>query len=328
MLRNQVLFVLLVGCIGIAAAVTPAPTQGNLRFQSVAAKVTAPVDPDGEKVKPGDTKPLSTAMQCVMSLLFLYFAVVVIQKTIIFKKDFAELFSKLEADTGVKIPKMPTVGGGDAAAKEPAKEGDAKEGDAKEGDAAEAKGDEGAPVTEAAETAGDDKTAAPAEGSDASSSLLVGGADAALNQSKAAAGWVKDMFSATKMEMVMANMAMVPMFCILVTFARLRARVDLESEPQPLAKLAMVMSTASLFVQILTCLLPNFPEKEGATGCSMSKIWAYVLMLTNIAAMAALYAGIGIICYTIYTLKFQECDRNGCSDTPKVSDNKNAPGLF
>merc|ERR1711988_491480 len=104
----------------------------------------------------------------------------------------------------------------------------------------------------------------------------------------------------------MTNMALVPMFCILITFCRLRARVDLQTEPQQFAKTAMIISTACLYVQILVCLLPRCPEKEGSTGFSGAKAWAYTSMLINIAGTVGLYGGIAAICYGIFSLKFKQ----------------------
>lgn len=277
MLRVAICFAVVVATTSMGAADAVKPATSNLRFAKVAAPAT------------DQTKPLSTAMSCVMSLLFLYFGVVIILKTITFKKQFTELFEKIQADTGVKVPSIPGMG------KEETK----------------AEGEEGAPVSETAEPA-----ATAGQGTTAASSLLENGVGQAKAASEAAVGCVKDMFSESKMEMIFANMSMVPMFCILITFCRLRARVDLESEPQPLAKTFMVVSTACLFLQILTCLLPNFPEKEGATGCTFGKAWAYTLMILNVSGMVGLYAGIGVICYTIFTLKYKE---HGSGTEPSTS---------
>ena len=60
------------------------------------------------------------------------------------------------------------------------------------------------------------------------------------------AGFVKSLFSKKKLDMVMVQMQMVPMFSILCVFMRLRAKVDMESEPQAYAKTAMQVATAAL----------------------------------------------------------------------------------
>ena len=118
--------------------------------------------------------------------------------------------------------------------------------------------------------------------------------------------WIKNLFSTETLSNILGNMIMVPMFCILITFVRLRSRVDLKSEPAPITKTWMQISTGCLMVQILICLLPMCPEKEGATGCSMAKLWAYMLMLINIGGMVGLYVGIGYIITGALDLKYEE----------------------
>ena len=107
---------------------------------------------------------------------------------------------------------------------------------AKKDDAAADATGAGAPLLEGKDKEADTKT------------VLPGGAAGAA--AGAAADTFKNMFSEEKLAKVMTNMAMVPMFCILITFCRLRARVDLETEPQDQAKLWMLISTICLFVQV------------------------------------------------------------------------------
>ena len=159
-------------------------------------------------------------MKCVMSLLFLYFLVVIMMKAIIFTKQIKLLYAKAKADMPdmpVKIPGMESK-------------------------------DDGLPVISNETKA---KLAAAAAQKIVSDKIASVPGGAALNASTA---YTKDlfmnMFSEEKLAKVMTNMAMVPMFCILITFCRLRARVDLETEPQDQAKLWMLISTICLFVQV------------------------------------------------------------------------------
>ena len=281
--------VLLVACAAFAGAAAP---SSNLRF----AKARGPAAEESTTLAPGQPKPLSTAMKCVMSLLFLYFLVLVIMKVITFKKQFSLLFDKMQADTGMTIPSMPKIPGQDMIpgmgedASKPLLEGDA---DKKEGE------DDKKPEGEAA--------AAPAESAaEKSKRLAMEQAMRAKAMTAASVGWVKDMLSENKLQMVMTNMSLVPMFCILITFCRLRARVDLETEPQSFAKLAMVISTVCLYIQILIVLLPQCPETEGSTGMSGAKVWAYTSMLINITGTLGLYGGVAVICYGIFSLKYKE----------------------
>ena len=176
----------------------------------------------------------------------------------------------------------------------------------------------GSALSEEVQSGGAEEKAANA---DEASSVNAGGPESAAAMSQrlakeqamrakamtaATVGWVKESLSETKLNMVLNNMSLVPMICILFTFCRLRAMVDLETEPQHWAKNAMVVCTIALYIQILTCILPAFPEKEGATGWSFAKIWAYTLALTDAGAMFCLFFGIVAIIAGIYTLKFQE----------------------
>ena len=57
---------------------------------------------------------------------------------------------------------------------------------------------------------------------------------------------LKDLFGARKLKMVLQASGMIPMVSVLIVFARLRARVDLETDPQDWAKMVMQILTASL----------------------------------------------------------------------------------
>ena len=177
---------------------------------------------------PGDKKPLSTAMKCVMSLLFLYFLVVIMMKAIIFTKQIKLLYAKAKAD-------MPDIPGMESK-------------------------DDGLPVISNETKA---KLAAAAAQKIVSDKIASVPGGAAVNATTA---YTKDlfmnMFSEEKLAKVMTNMAMVPMFCILITFCRLRARVDLETEPQDQAKNWMLISTICLFVQVRP------PLDISASGCT------------------------------------------------------------
>ena len=178
---------------------------------------------------------------------------------------------------------------------------------AKKDDAAADATGAGAPLLEGKDKEADTKT------------VLPGGAAGAA--AGAAADTFKNMFSEEKLAKVMTNMAMVPMFCILITFCRLRARVDLETEPQVFAKTWMMVSTACLFVQVLSCMLPDIPETPGNTSCcSLAKGWLYFLEVVNLGGMLGLYAGIGVICYSIFGLRFKEDQVKGATLPAAAAD--------
>merc|ERR1719230_21799 len=107
--------------------------------------------------------------------------------------------------------------------------------------------------------------------------------------------------------MILGNMAGVPMFCILIVFFRLRAKVDLETEPQDWAKTMMILATAALYVQILTCLIPTCPSEEGKVSMG-AKAMQFTMMVLNIAGMVCLYGGIIAIIYAIFTLPYKYDD--------------------
>jgi hypothetical protein len=270
MTKLIVLCVTLVACATMASAVVPKEQQHapHLRFMSASAKAPAGAalaaagddDKEGGNISPDGHKPLSMAMKCVLTLLFMYFLVIVMLKTIEFKKQVYELYGKFAEDTGMKKAKV----------------------DEGEGEAAVA-----ADTTE-------------------KSKGLMGGAVHA----------VADMFSENKLQMIMTNMALVPMFCILITFFRLRARVDLKTEPQKFAKTWMLISTICLVVQVFSVVLPQFPVSEDtSSGMRMcSKAWTYTLMIVNITGTALLYGGVGVIVYAIFTLRYEEDKYNAVTD--------------
>ena len=267
----------------------PRVLQANARKPPRTPSPTHTPTPKDENtiLTPGDKKPLSTAMKCVMSLLFLYFLVVIMMKAIIFTKQIKLLYAKAKAD-------MPDIPGMESK-------------------------DDGLPVISNETKA---KLAAAAAQKIVSDKIASVPGGAALNATTA---YTKDlfmnMFSEEKLAKVMTNMAMVPMFCILITFCRLRARVDLETEPQVFAKTWMMVSTACLFVQVLSCMLPDIPETPGNTSCcSLAKGWLYFLEVVNLGGMLGLYAGIGVICYSIFGLRYKEDQVKGATLPAAAAD--------
>lgn len=293
---SKIAILLLVASFAAAAAIAPVDEKGSLRFAKARADpvvppaaagtaapavpavpattatatqpVVTPVNQTGP-IKKGATKNPSTTMKCLLALSALYFMVVVLIKVLGFKVMFDKLFNKLCED----IP-----GGGRLAAAKNAAEAQASSLVGGDGSSSE-------PLVAAENKARDPSApSAPANPVD----------------------WVKNLFSTETLSNILGNMIMVPMFCILITFVRLRSRVDLESEPSKKTQTWMMVSTGCLMLQILVCLLPMIPETPGATGCSFGKIWAYLVMLLNIGGMIGLYVGIVMIINGALSLTFQE----------------------
>lgn len=270
----------------LMVATADAVVPKSLRFKASEGSLhTARADPAEGELKPGDLKTLSTAMKCVMSLIFLYLLVTVIMKVIAFKAQMMTLYNKMQSDMAFlpDVPEVPTI-------PNPL---DKKE-EAKEGEEAEKKEGEEAPLNPQ-----DQAKAAAAAAAERSRAALAG-----------TMSWVTNMFSMEKLSTIQNAMGLVPMFCILIVFTRLRAKVDLQTEPQEYAKTWMIVSTACLFLQILTCLLPQFPEEmdengKPKPGISFGKIWAYITIGLDITGTVGVYGGIGVICYSIFNLKFQ-----------------------
>jgi len=256
----------------VAAAVTPHHATGSnhatgssaLRFQAQAHKLNAPATPaaapaDTDKepsiLVPGQVKPLSVAMQCVMSLLFLFFLVTIFRKVIDVKDEVMDLASGDKVTT--------------AASSEASQSGQDPADDA-----------DGADNADGAEEAKKK--------------------DSVEETNKKDKDYIQMMKK--KLDALTTAMMLVPMFCILITFCRLRARVDLDTEPQPQAKLWMRVSTLALIVEILMAVFPK-GNRNGETG---AKILFYLVKITDLLAIIALYVGVGFICVSIFTLKYQE----------------------
>ena len=203
----------------------------------------APEEGDASQLKPGDLRPLSTALRCVLSLLFLYFLVVIILKIVSFTSEIQKLSSAIRRDGDVSQEQQGLLGGG----------------------------------------------------------VKSGGA---LSKSRAC-GYCTDVFSVARLQQVMMNMSLVPMFCVLLTFCRLRARIDLDTEPQTYAKNAMVAATLCLFAQIL------WTAVDSALGacCSSAggqRSLTYLTMAINVIATAGLCVDIVIICVGVVDLRYQQ----------------------
>lgn len=129
-----------------------------------------------------------------------------------------------------------------------------------------------------------------------------GGAAAAAAAARAKEEMMK-MFGAEKLAEVNAAMTAVPMFCILMVFSRLRAKVDLETEPQKHAKQWMMIGTIGLFVEIMFTMLPSAKGFGNGVG---TRVYAYLLQLVKLFGMVATYAGIVILIVAIFNLKYKE----------------------
>merc|ERR1711871_613167 len=88
---------------------------------------------------------------------------------------------------------------------------------------------------------------------------------------------------------------------------RLRAKVDMNSEPQRYAKDSMIVATAALFVQVLGILLPHWPERANVPPGTVTGPWLYkwFKIILEYGMVIALAVCIVIMSYSIFTIRFE-----------------------
>ena len=101
-------------------------------------------------------------------------------------------------------------------------------------------------------------------------------------------------FSLQSMNAMVNTMNVVPMLCILMIFARLRASVDLHTAPQAYARGFFITSSLAIYIQALTAVV--FPRS--GKGCCY-----WVGQILDWVATLVLYLGVVCIIVSVCTLE-------------------------
>ena len=114
---------------------------------------------------------------------------------------------------------------------------------------------------------------------------------AAMNSVK---GIFTGFFSLQSMQSMLNAMALVPMLAILILFARMRAVMDLQSEPQDWAKVFFLLAAASIYITAISVIF--FPKSGSGCCYWFGKVidWASMLMLYG--SILVIMASIATLC--------------------------------